>query len=179
VAGQLGIAGEGELRPEQKLERIRHLAAEGRCVLMAGDGVNDAPALREADVGVAVGSGTAAARGQAGIELVGDDLAALAALIRGARALRRTVRANFAWTLLYNALLLSWAASGRLDPLAAAVAMIVSSLIVSVRSYRLLDWTPDAARPGPADARPDALPGESARGPERHAAWAATGGAPR
>lgn len=139
LARQLGVQGEGDLTPAQKTARIEGLRASGHRVLMAGDGMNDAPALRAADLGVALGSGTALAREQADVELLGDDLRALPVLIRGARALRRTVRGNLSWTMIYNLVALVAAATGQLHPLVAVLAMVSSSLVVSARSRRLLD----------------------------------------
>jgi len=144
IGEALDVPARGELSPEDKLDEVRRARAAGHMVLVAGDGVNDAPALREADVGVVV-AGTAAARSQAGVELTGEDLRALPLLLSGARTLRRAVRANLGWTLAYNGVLLALAASGRLHPLLAAAAMIVSSLMVSARSWRLLHWAPEPA----------------------------------
>lgn len=146
TADSLGIRATGGLSPEGKLARLEQLRHEGRTVLFAGDGVNDAPALRAADVGVALSCGTAAARAQAGVEILGDDLRALPAFLDGARALRRVVRGNLAWTVAYNAVALGAAAAGMLHPLVAVAAMIVSSLVVSVRSYRLLELGQETAR---------------------------------
>ncbi len=142
LGSEVGAAALGDLLPEGKLAVLQDARCAGRVTLMAGDGINDAPALRAADVGVALAVGSAAARGQAGVELVADDLHALVDLLDAARALRRAVRVNLTWTLIYNAVLLALAASGHLHPLLAAVAMIVSSLMVSLRSYALLTWEP-------------------------------------
>jgi heavy metal translocating P-type ATPase len=137
---ELGVAARGGLSPADKVRRIEELRREGRRVLMAGDGVNDAPALHAADVSVAVACGTALARSEAQVEVLGDDLRALARVVRASRDLRRTVRGNFAWSVAYNAVALAMAATGHLPPLVAVGAMIASSLAVSVRSYRLLQW---------------------------------------
>ena len=112
---------------------------------MAGDGVNDSPALRAADVSVAIACGTALARSQAQVEVLGDDLRSLPRLVRASRKLRRTVRGNLAWSVAYNSVALIMAATGHLPPLVAVGAMIASSLAVSVRSYRLLRWEEAAA----------------------------------
>jgi P-type E1-E2 ATPase len=136
----LGVAARGGLLPEDKVRRIEELRTAGHRVLMTGDGVNDAPALRAADVSVVVACGTALARSQAQVEVLGDDLRSLPRLFRASRELRRTVRGNMAWSVAYNAVALAMAAAGRLPPLVAVGAMIASSLAVSVRSYRLLDW---------------------------------------
>jgi Cu2+-exporting ATPase len=143
LARALGVTGVGGRSPADKPARILELQATGARVLFAGDGVNDAPALRAADVGVALASGTAAARQQAQVEVLGDDLLRLPALIDGSRRLRAVVRGNLAWTLAYNAVALVLAVQGRLHPLVAAGAMIVSSVVVSVRSYRLLERRED------------------------------------
>lgn len=142
MAETLGLAGRAGLSPTDKLARIAELQDTGARVLVVGDGINDAPALRAADVAVAMGCGTASARAQAGIEVVSDDLQLLPRLFDAAKVLRRTVRGNVLWSLAYNGVALALATTGRLHPLVAVVAMIVSSLVVSLRSYRLLDWAP-------------------------------------
>ncbi len=141
IAAALGVSARGELTPEAKHARITELQRDGHRVLIAGDGMNDAPALREADVGVAMACGTALARAQAEVEVVGGDLRSLPLLLDAAHALRSTVRRNLFWCVLYNGAALFMATTGRLHPLIAVAAMIVSSLAVSARSYRLLDWT--------------------------------------
>jgi P-type Cu2+ transporter len=138
VAERLGIAGAGALRPADKVARITQLQALGTRVLMAGDGINDAPALRLADVSVAMGSGTAVARSQAQVEVLSDDLRALPLLFEASAALRRVVIGNLVWTFLYNGVALACAAAGILHPIIAALAMVASSVAVSVRSHRLL-----------------------------------------
>jgi heavy metal translocating P-type ATPase len=140
VASELGLQGRGGLRPEGKVARIEALRAQGALTLMVGDGMNDAPALRAADVGLAVAQGTAATRSEAQIELAGENLHRLGLLFDAAHALRRTVRGNLAWTCIYNGGAVLLAAAGRLHPLVAVAAMILSSLAVSARSYRLLDF---------------------------------------
>ncbi|MCE9638342.1 MAG: cation-translocating P-type ATPase [Planctomycetes bacterium] len=140
VADRIGAAGRGSLTPEGKVRRIEELRAAGECVVMAGDGVNDAPALRAADVSIALACGTAAARSQAQVEVLGDDFAAVPRFIEASRALRRNIRGNLAWNVAYNTVALGLAAMGKLHPLLAVGVMIGSSLAASVRSYRLLDW---------------------------------------
>jgi Cu+-exporting ATPase len=144
VASRLGVESRGGLAPEDKVRRIDELRCRGERVLMAGDGVNDAPALRAADVGVAMACGTAAARSQAQVEVLGDDFAAIPRFVEASRALRRTIRGNLAWNVAYNTVALALAATGHLHPLIAVAAMIASSLAASVRSYRLLGWGSDA-----------------------------------
>jgi heavy metal translocating P-type ATPase len=140
LAARLGTEGRGALTPADKSRRVEELRAAGARVLMAGDGVNDAPALRAADVSVAMACGTAAARSQAQVEVLGDDFGAIPRFLEASRALRRTIRGNLAWNVVYNAVALAFAASGHLHPLIAVSAMIASSLAASVRSYRLLGW---------------------------------------
>jgi heavy metal translocating P-type ATPase len=146
TARELGVPARGGLRPEDKLDRVEELAAGGHRVLFAGDGVNDAPALRAAHVGVAMACGTAVARAQSGVEVLGGDLGLIPRLLDASRTLRATVRRNLFWSVAYNGVALAFATMGRLHPLLAAVAMIVSSLTVSARSYRLLSWEPPPRR---------------------------------
>ncbi len=140
TAVSLGVTARGGLRPEDKLTRVEELQREGACVLFAGDGANDAPALRAADVGIAMACGTALARSQAGIEVLGGDLAALPRVLDAARDLRSVVRRNLFGSVVYNGVALAFATTGQLHPLIAAAAMIISSLAVSARSYGLLTW---------------------------------------
>ena len=156
VASQLGVPVYGGLSPEDKLAWVREARARGRVVMLVGDGLNDAPALREADVGVAMGTGTGATRAHAGIELMGDDLSDLPSLLRAGRRLSRTVTGNLTWSVAYNGVALALATAGQLHPLVAASAMIASSVVVSLRCHRLLGWV-DPARAPPA-ARGTATP---------------------
>ena len=159
LATPLGLSWEGDLDPAAKTRRVLERRAAGQTVLMVGDGMNDGPALRAASVGVALGSGTALARDQADVELVGDDLSGLPVLVEGARQLRRTVRGNLAWTLTYNAVALAAACTGQLHPLVAVGAMVASSFVVSTRSHRLLDWRMLEPEPEPhPDPDPDPEP---------------------
>lgn len=146
LAADLSLEARGDCSPEDKLEAVDAMQADGHRVVMVGDGVNDAPVLRAAHVGIAMGSGTAAARLGADVEILGDDLALLDDLLDAARDLARVARGNLAWTVAYNTVALAAAATGRLSPPLAAVAMIVSSMVVALRSGRLLEWTPKAPR---------------------------------
>jgi Cu2+-exporting ATPase len=131
VAGALGVeSAEGGVSPEEKREAVAALQAEGRAVLMVGDGVNDAAALRQADVGVAVGGGTTAALVAADLFLTRRGLAPLLDALGGAGTAMRTVRRLLAISLGYNALGAAAAVAGLVTPLVAAAAMPVSSLAV-------------------------------------------------
>ncbi len=139
VATKLGIedARDG-LSASQKVEAIRALQRAGRRVVMVGDGINDAPALAAADVGCAIGSGTDAALANSGIALMGNDLQGVPAAVGLSRSTVANIRENLGWAMGYNISALPLAAAGLLDPLIAAIAMGVSSLVVVLNSLRLM-----------------------------------------
>jgi Cu+-exporting ATPase len=145
VGGQLGIAAvEAEVSPADKAERVRALQAQGLRVAMAGDGVNDAPALAAAEVGVAMGAGADVAIESAGVTLLGGDLAGLVRARRLSRAVMRNIRQNLAFALVYNlagvpiaAGVLYPAFGLLLSPAIAAAAMAASSVSVITNALRL------------------------------------------
>jgi soluble P-type ATPase len=123
--------------PEAKAEEVRRLRASGAVVAVVGDGVNDAPSLAEADVGIALGSGTDVAVAAAGITLMSTRLQNVSTALRLARATRASVVQNLGWAMGYNLTAVPLAALGLLDPLIAALAMGLSSLVVVLNSLRL------------------------------------------
>jgi Cu+-exporting ATPase len=155
VAARLGLTDViAETTPETKASTVARLRAEGRAVAMVGDGVNDAAALAEADLGVAVSTGSDIAIEASDITIVRTDagtvdLDAVVDAIVLARATLRTIKVNLFWAFAYNAMMIPLAAVGLVTPMLAAAAMACSSLLVVLNSLRLFRWKPVRV-PGPA-----------------------------
>jgi Cu2+-exporting ATPase len=138
VARELGIDEvRGGMTPDAKLDALRRLQAEGRRVLMLGDGINDVPALAGADVSIAMGGASDLARTSADAVLLSNRLGSLVQALQVARRTRRIVSENLAWACLYNGLVLPFAALGWVTPLWAALGMSLSSLLVVLNALRL------------------------------------------
>lgn len=138
IAGELGIARVmAEVLPQDKAKVISELQQQGQVVAMVGDGVNDAPALATADIGIAIGSGSDVAKETGGIILIRNDVRDVVGAIRLSRATMRKIKQNLFWAFIYNAIGIPVAALGLLNPIVAGAAMALSSLSVIVNSALL------------------------------------------
>ena len=143
IAKQCGIAAENvfaEVRPEQKAEFVKKLQAQGERVAFVGDGINDAPALTQADLGIAVSRASDVAREAADIILLKSEIEAVPEALGLARATLRTIKQNLFWAFFYNALGVPLAALGFMSPVLCAAAMGVSDLVVIGNALRLARW---------------------------------------
>ena len=164
VGRQVGIdEARGGVRPEDKARAVNQLSAAGKVVGMIGDGINDAPALAAADVGIAMGSGTDVAMETAGITLMRTDPRLVPAAIQASRATFRKIKQNLFWAFIYNVIGIPLAAFGMLTPIFAGFAMAMSSVCVVSNSLFLRRWKPSFQRGAKARTRPDTQIAQEAR----------------
>jgi Cu+-exporting ATPase len=143
IAAQVGIPSDNvfaEVRPEQKAEFVQKLQRQGERVAFVGDGINDAPALEQADLGVAVSRASDVAREAADIILLRSEIEAVPEALGLARATLRTIKQNLFWAFFYNAIGVPLAALGFMSPILCAAAMGVSDLVVIGNALRLRRW---------------------------------------
>jgi Cu+-exporting ATPase len=143
IAKQVGIATQNvfaQVRPEEKSEFVKKLQQQGERVAFVGDGINDAPALEQADLGIAVSRASDVAREAADIILLRSEIEAVPESLGLARATLRTIKQNLFWAFFYNAIGIPLAALGFMSPILCAAAMGFSDLVVIGNALRLRRW---------------------------------------